>query len=77
MATVEPVLEIPVSLSAVFDSSDEDDLAEAQVSAHDQEYKHTTQAREHVPIPEAAAIMNPELLRLADEYREAGLRLLD
>ena len=71
-----PALDIPSSLSAVFDSSDEDDLAASEDTALYREDKGPGQTRGSVTASTAAAIVNPELFRLADEYREAGLGLL-
>ena len=78
MDTVEPVFDIPTSLSAVFDSSDEDDLAVSEASnSRCREFKSPRgNLRGDLTTSDAAAIVTPELLRLADEYREAGLRLL-
>ena len=76
MDIIGPALDIPTSLSAVFDSSDEDDLAASEDPALLRESKGPAQTGSSVFTSTAAAIMNPELLRLADEYREAGLRLL-
>lgn len=73
MDTVEHPLDIPTSLSAVFDSSDEDDPAASQApnSALTREFKGPK--AKLLNTSDAAAIVTPELLRLADEYREAGL----
>lgn len=77
MDTVEPVLDIPTSLSAVFDSSDEDDPAASQAPncALSRELKGPK--AKPLTTSDATAIYTPELLRLADEYREAGLTLVD
>ena len=72
-----PALDIPTSLSAVFDSSDEDDLAASEDPALHRESRGPAHTRGSVTSSTAVAIVNLELLRLADEYREAGLRLLD
>ena len=77
MDILGPALDIPTSMSAVFDSSDEDDLAASEDPALHREYKGPGQTRDSVTASRAAAIIYPELVRLADEYREAGLRLLD
>lgn len=77
MDTIGPALDISTSLSAVFDSSDEDDLAASEATALPRKDKGPAQTRGIAITSAAAAIVNPVLLRLADEYREAGLRLLD
>lgn len=77
MAIIEAALDIPTSLSAVFDSSDEDDLAASEDPALQRESKDPAQTKGSVATSTAAAIVNPELHRLAVEYREAGLSLLD
>lgn len=75
MDIIGSALDIPTSLSAVFDSSDEDDLAAPEAVTLHRESKGPAQTRASTTTSVAAAIVNPVLLRLAEEYREAGLRL--
>lgn len=77
MDIIGSALDVPTSLSAVFDSSDEDDLAASEDAALHLDPKDLAQTRGNVATSTAAAIVKPELQRLADEYREAGLSLLD
>lgn len=75
MDIIGSALDIPTSLSAVFDSSVEDDLAAPEAAALHRESKGPAQTKASATTSVAAAIVNPVLLRLAEEYREAGLRL--
>lgn len=70
-------VDIPTSLSAVFDSSDEEDHAapEAPKPTLYREFEGLAQPKGDLDTSAAAAIVTPELLRLADVYREAGVRL--
>ena len=66
--------QFPASLSAVFDSSDDDDLvasaAEPRTVHHDIGDVPTTATDGMQPQPDS--LLTSELLRLAEEYRQAG-----
>lgn len=70
METSESVHCLPSSLSAVFDSSDDDDLLNSEAS---QETDNQAGLPQDPAQDDSSALMHAQLLKLSEEYREAGL----
>ncbi len=71
----EPVHALPASLSAVFDSSDDDDQLHMEPALHTGDNACADQPQE-TSQQGSNALLHAQLLNISEEYREAGVTLL-
>ena len=73
METSESVHCLPSSLSAVFDSSDDDDQLNSEASQTGVVTINQAELSQDPAQADSNALMHAQLLKLSEEYREAGL----
>jgi len=67
---------LPSSLSAVFDSSDDDDLLNTQATQTALDKDHGANGLQCTAQDRQDDLLRSQILRLSDEYRQAGQTML-
>ena len=67
---------LPSSLSAVFDSSDDDDLLNTQATQTALDKDHRAHGLQCTAQDRHDDLLRSQVFRLSDEYRQAGQKLL-